>query len=152
MRFNGEWIQCDDGIVRPVIRAEILTGEGRWRAFELLVDTGADRTVISANVLETLSMESTAPKDRIGGVGGLVDSVSVTTHIRLSQDDGQKAVFRGEYSACTDHEALDMSVIGRDILEMFALIVDRRADVVAIIGGQHIYTIAPQAGKTGVAK
>ena len=43
--------------------------------------------------------------------------------------------------ACTQHEALDMSVLGRDLLEMFAVIVDRRADVVAIIGGQHRYTI-----------
>ena len=32
MRFNGEWLQCDDGIIRPVIRAEILTGYGAWRA------------------------------------------------------------------------------------------------------------------------
>ena len=147
MRFNGEWIQCDDGIVRPVIRAEILTGEGHWRAFELLVDTGADRTVISANVLESLNVQPTAPQDRIGGIGGLVDSVSVNTQIRLSRDDGQKAVCRGKYSACTDHEALDMSVLGRDILEMFALIVDRPADVVAMIGGQHSYMIAFQAAE-----
>jgi len=68
----------------------------------------------------------------------------VNTHIRLSRDDDQKAVFRGEYSACTDHEALDMSVLGRDILEMFALIVDRRADVVAIVRDQHSYTITFQ--------
>ncbi len=148
MRFNGEWIQCDDGIVRPVIRAEILTGEGQWRAFELLVDTGADRTVISANVLESLNVQTTAPQDWIGGIGGLVDSVSMNTQIRLSRDDGQKAVFRGEYSACTNHEALDMSVLGRDILEMFALIVDRRADVVAIIGGQHSYAIAFQGAES----
>ena len=53
MRFNGEWLQCDDGIIRPVIRAEILTGDGGWRVFELLIDTGADRTVISANVTES---------------------------------------------------------------------------------------------------
>ena len=32
MRFNGEWLQCDDGIIRPVIRAEILTSDGAWCA------------------------------------------------------------------------------------------------------------------------
>jgi predicted aspartyl protease len=148
MRFDGEWIQCDDGIVRPVIRAEILAGEGRWRGFELLVDTGADRTVISANVLESLTIETTAPQDRIAGVGGPVDSVSVNTQIRLSRDDGQKAVFRGDYAACRDHEALDMSVLGRDILEMFALIVDRRTDLVAMIGDPHSYTIAFRAAES----
>jgi|GEM_PF-545842 len=179
MRFNGEWLQCDDGSFRPVIRAEILTSDGYWRAFELLVDTGADRTVISANVLESLSVEAIVPQDRIGGVGGWVDSVSVNTKIRLLRDDGQRAVSRSKYFACTDREALDMSVLGRDILDrelnnftnnnsvgtrhcrvptrelalnsilipldMFALIVDRRNDVVAIVGGQHTYTISSQA-------
>ncbi len=141
MRFDGEWLECDDGILRPVMRGEILTGIGAWRAFELLVDTGADRTVISANVLETLRLETSEPQDRIGGVGGLVDSVSVRTQIRLTRDDGQKAVFRGSFPACTEHETLDMSVLGRDLLELFAVIVDRRADVVTMIGAQHRYTI-----------
>ena len=141
MRFEGEWLECDDGIVRPVMRAEILAGDGVWRSVELLVDTGADRTVISANVLEGLNLVTTEPRDRIGGVGGLVDSVNVRTQIRLTRDDGEKVVFRGDYVACTDHEALDMTVMGRDLLEMFAVIVDRRVDVVTIIGGQHRYTI-----------
>ncbi len=141
MRCNGEWLQCDDGIVRPVIRAEILAGDDAWRAVELLVDTGADRTVLSANVLESLHLPSHGLENRLGGLGGLVDAVTVTTQIRLTCNDGNKVLFRGEYSACMGHEALDMSVLGRDILEMFALIVDRRADVIAIIGGQHHYTI-----------
>ena len=141
MRSNGEWLECDDGIVRPVVRAEILAGDGAWRSVELLVDTGADRTVISANVFEGLNLDATEPMDRIGGVGGLVDSVNVHTQIRLTRDDGQKAIFRGNYAACTAHEALDMTVLGRDLLEMFAVIVDRRADLVTIIGGQHRYTI-----------
>jgi predicted aspartyl protease len=141
MRFNGEWLQCDDRIVRPVVRAEILTGVGSWRAVELLVDTGADRTVLSANVLESLNLDTTEPLDGIGGVGGLVDSVLVKTQIRFTRDDDSKAVFRGEYAACTEHEVLDMSVLGRDILEMFAVITDRPTEVIAILGGRHHYKI-----------
>jgi predicted aspartyl protease len=141
MRFNGEWLQCDDGVVRPVIRAEILMGEGSWRAVELLVDTGADRTVLSANVLESLNLATTEPQEGIGGVGGLVDSVIVRTQIRLTHDDGMKAVFCGEYAACVEHEALDMSVLGRDILEMFVVIIDRPSGVVSILGGRHRYKI-----------
>ena len=30
MQINGEWLLCDDGIVRPVIRGAILTNEGLW--------------------------------------------------------------------------------------------------------------------------
>lgn len=41
-----------------------------------------------------------------------------------------------------DHEALDISLLGRGILEMFAVIGDRPADdVLAVIGGQHRYAI-----------
>ncbi len=141
MRFNGEWLQCDDGIVRPVIRAEIETNSGSWRALELLVDTGADRTVLSANVLESLNLATIEPRDGIGGVGGLVDSVAVKTRIRLTRDDGMKATFHGEYAACAEHEALDMSVLGRDILEIFAVIVDRPSEVIAMLGGRHHYIV-----------
>src|SRR5215471_11362957 len=45
MRIDGEWLLCDDDIVRPVIRGEILAHDGSWQAIEFLVDTGADRTV-----------------------------------------------------------------------------------------------------------
>jgi len=141
MRFNGEWLQCDDGIIRPIIRAEILSGHDAWRAVELLVDTGADQTVLSANVLESLDLLSTVPDQQLGGLGGIVDVVTVATQIRLTRDDGMKVLFRGNYAACIDPETLDMSVLGRDILEIFTLIMDRRADVVALIGDQHYYTI-----------
>jgi hypothetical protein len=28
MRIDGEWLLCDDGILRPVIRGEILASDG----------------------------------------------------------------------------------------------------------------------------
>ena len=144
MRFNGEWLQCDDGIVRPVMKAEIEANGGAWRSMELLVDTGADRTVLSVNVLESLNLATTTPQDGIGGVGGLVESVMVNTRIRLTRDDGRTATFRGEYAACVEQETLDMSVLGRDILELFAVIVDRPSAVVALLGGRHRYVIEEQ--------
>ncbi len=73
MQVNGEWLFCDDGIERPVIRGEILSDNGSWRAVEFLVDTGADRTILSANVFESLNLPFTAPDEQIGGVGGMVN-------------------------------------------------------------------------------
>ncbi len=46
MRFSGEWLQCDDGIVRTIIRAEVLTGDDSWRAFELIVNRRVDVVAI----------------------------------------------------------------------------------------------------------
>ncbi len=114
---------------------------GPGKSMELLVDTGADRTVICAHVFDSLGLEPIETSERIGGVGGEVDSVIIRTQIRLSRDDGQKAIFRSDYSACTESTMLDMSVLGRDILDMFALLVDRSSDVVAIFGGKHSYSI-----------
>ena len=39
------------------------------------------------------------------------------------EEDG-KVVFRGEYAACTQQEMLDMSVLGRDILDLSAVAVN----------------------------
>lgn len=141
MRFNGEWLQCDDGVSRPVIRGKIWTGDSFWRPVEFLVDTGADRTVISANVLRLLHLPWASSSERIGGLGGVAESVLVTTQIQMNRDDGQVVEFRGVYAACRDHVALDMSILGRDILDMFAVIVDRPAGVVAILGGNHDYCV-----------
>ena len=40
-----------------------------------------------------------------------------------------------------NYEILDMSVLGRDILNLFAVIVHRTANVVSMIGKSHTYTI-----------
>ncbi len=141
MLFSGEWYLCDDRIMRPIIRGEIRAGDGSWRAVEFLLDTGADRTVFSANVLEALNLRSEEPGERIGGIGGIVDSVVVRTQIRLTREDDCKVIFRGEYAACIQQETLDMSVLGRDLLEMFAVIVDRSNDLVCLLGARHRYRI-----------
>ena len=141
MRINGEWFECDDGFVRPVVRGEILNADGHWEPAAFLVDTAADCTVFSAAILDVLGFDATAAEERLGGVGGVVESVRVSTKIRLPHDDGGTAIFRGEYAAFTQLEALDMSVLGRDIIEMFAVIVDRSGDVVTLIRQPHRYAI-----------
>jgi len=67
MRFNGRWFQCDDGVSRPVIRGEIQTANGDWEFLELLIDTGADRTVLSADVLGFLGLTPAISARQIGG-------------------------------------------------------------------------------------
>lgn len=141
MLINGEWLLCDDGIERPVIRGEILSGGGFWRSLEFLVDTGADRTILSANVFESLHLPFTAPTEQIGGVGGMVKSIVLTTQIRLTCEDATKVMFRGDYAACTEYESLDMSVLGRDIMAQFAVLVDRSKDMVCLLRERHSFNI-----------
>jgi len=141
MRINGEWSLCDDGIVRPVLRGEIQAADDSWESAEFLVDTGADRTVLSAATVAALRLQPLGTLDRLAGLGGVVHSVLVETQVRLIREDGGQVVFRGRYSAVTELEALDMSVLGRDITGLFAVIVDRPGNIVCLLGGEHQYTI-----------
>ena len=142
MQMNGEWLLCNNGIIRPVMRCHILTGHGGWIHVPLLVDTGADRTVLSAAVFAALALQPISTTERLGGIGGLVTSVVVATQMRFRQTGGaDSVVFRGHYAAVTELEALDMSVLGRDITGLFALIADRPGNVVCLLGQQHRYTI-----------
>ncbi len=141
MQISGEWYLCDDGIVRPVIRGEIQADGEDWQPAFFLVDTGADRTVLSAAVLAILRLQPVASHDRLSGVGGQANAVLIETRIRFSREAEGKVTFRGQYAAVTELESLDMSVIGRDILDSFAVIVDRPHDVVCLLGQRHHYTI-----------
>jgi hypothetical protein len=141
MRINGEWLQCDDGDIRPVIRGEILGQDGQWRELEFLVDTGADRSLISATVLEDSQLPHLPQDVPVGGLGGMADTVIVQTQMRLTRDDGKTFVVRGKFAACTQVEALELSVLGRDVLDHFTLIVDRAEELVVMLAGHHSYSI-----------
>jgi len=138
MRIDGRWLLCDDGFVRPVVRGEILASNGSWLSAEFLVDTGADCTVISALILEALRLPPAVAQGRLGGVS---ESIVVETQIRFSRETGSKVLFRGQYAAFSQVELLDMCVLGRDVTDLSAVVVDRPNDVVCLLGQRHRYTI-----------
>lgn len=145
MQLNGLWLLCADGVVRPVIRGEVLAGDGVRIQTLFLIDTGADRTVFSANIFTALRRLPLTQTEQLGGVGGRATAVLIETQIEIQRDDGGIAVFRGQFAALTDPEALDMSVLGRDISNVFAVIVDRPRDVICLLGQQHRYVIVQQS-------
>jgi hypothetical protein len=109
-----------------------------------LVDTGADRTVFSAATLESLQLPPANETTALEGVGGRAESVIVDSTIVLRNEQGCDVLFRGRYAAFTDDAALDMSVLGRDILNLFALIVDRPRDVVCLLSQRHSYSVSAE--------
>jgi predicted aspartyl protease len=141
MLIAGEWHPCDDGVLRPILRGEVQAGDGSWLAARFLVDTGADHTVFSPEVWQGLLLESVDSPYRVEGVGGRAGSVVVQTAVRLTRDQDRKITIRGEFLALVEVGSLDMSVVGRDILNQFALIVDRPQNVVCLLGQNHFYTI-----------
>ncbi len=141
MLIEGRWQLCDDGLERPVLRGEVQKAGGGWEPAEFLVDTGADRTVLSANILGALGLVAPVGGGRIGGVGGVIDIVEIDTQVRLTREDRGKVTFRSRYAACRLPDVLDMSVLGQDVLGLFALVVDRAHDRVCLLSGKHQYRI-----------
>jgi predicted aspartyl protease len=144
MQLHGEWYVCDDEIVRPVIRGRTQAADRSWVQTPFLVDTGADRTVLSSDILVALSLPPLPTQERIGGVGGLVNSVDINTIIQFFRERGGEVAFRGQFAAVTVAEALDMSVLGRDITNLFAVVVDRPGSVVCLIGHGHQYVVTTE--------
>jgi hypothetical protein len=142
MLISGRWLLCDDGVVRPIIQANALAADGSWEEVDFLVDVGADRTVFSAPILATLGVAPMPTSKQLGGVGGAAPTVAIDTQLRLRREDGSGVLFRGTFAAFTLPESLDMSVLGRDITNLFAAIIDRPGDVVCLLGQRHRYAIS----------
>jgi hypothetical protein len=54
MRITGKWHTCDDGVVRPIVETSVLSATGQPVFERFLVDSGADCTVLSADLLQRL--------------------------------------------------------------------------------------------------
>jgi hypothetical protein len=126
-----------------VIRGEVEAGDGSWVQVPFLVDTAADRTVFSADILAALHLQPLS-SDRLSGVGGSAASVVIESQIQFLREDALPIRLRGQYAAFTEQEALDMSVLGRDVINLFAVIVDRPRDFVGLLGQRHHYVIQEQ--------
>ncbi len=144
MRIDGHWLLCTDGTLRPVVTGEIRGTDGSWHEVTFLIDTGADATALSSDVFHLLGLDPLPPEDgggRIEGVGGAAISVVVVTAVRIPTVDGTVASFPGRFIAFTEPGPLELSYLGRNILNNFAVIVDRPGDAVCILFRPHRYVI-----------
>ena len=132
---------CEDGVVRPLIDGNLMSGNGFWEAVEFLLDTGADRTVLSAAAVAKLGLSTLEPEEEISGLGGVTGSVMIETKLNLQRDDGAAVVFTSRFTAVTDPTALDFCILGRDILDLFSVIIDRTGEEVCLLSQRHRYAI-----------
>jgi len=146
MRIVGTWRTCDDGVARPVLRGVLFGARGQPLTEWFLIDTGADQTVLSGSVYFRLGVPGRLPDRgyRLMGIGGATDFVLIATEVELTRDDGQVVRVRGEFAAFTDPAATDFSVLGRDVLDKFDLIISRRKDEIWLLTGIHRYRIETQ--------
>jgi len=145
MRIAGEWRQCDDGVVRPLLVVDVMGPTGVPVEEAFLVDSGADRTVFSADLLSRLG-GATAPSPAgvsMAGIGGTQAFVQVQATLALPRTDGGTATVQANFSAFTDPKATDLSILGRDVLDHFDVILSRRRDELFLLASPSRYDIHP---------
>jgi Aspartyl protease len=143
MRIVGEWRYCDDGATRPVIHVKVQDVDGVNHSGRFLVDSGADRTVFSAYLLNELGFPTTPTTQDfvLEGIGGGSDFVVMRTVVELTDDRGGPARIRGEFAAFTDSSTTDLSILGRDVLNCFDLILSYPSKEVLLLAKNHYYRV-----------
>jgi Aspartyl protease len=142
MLVRGEWQLRDDGVMRPIVRARV-GGDGIQVAENFLIDSGADRSVLSAVLVTRLQLpaRSAPPGFTLSGIGGTSAFVLVTTVMEFIRDDGGMVRVRGEFAGFTDPTATDLSILGRDVLDHFDLVLSRRHSEILLLASKHQYRI-----------
>jgi hypothetical protein len=123
------------------MKAAVLVANGSWCVAEFQVDIGADRTVLHAPFLNTRGLQQMPAPHQLGGVGGATTTILVATEIRFELVDGGSVTFDGSFAGFVQPEALDMNVLGRDITNLFAVIIDKPDDVVCMLAKPHGYIV-----------
>ncbi len=67
----------------------------------------------------------------------------LTTILELTRDDGSPAHIRGEFAAFIDPNASDLSILGRDVLYHFDVILSRRRNEILLLAPNHQYRVEP---------
>jgi hypothetical protein len=143
MRIDGQWLPCDDGVIRPVVPGMVRLADGQWVEVAFLLDAGADRTVFSPDFFDLLQpLEVVEPEPmRLAGVGGPVNSIAVETAIGFLRDDGRSVAVRGTFGVFTEGESPDLPVLGRDVTNNFSVIYDYPHQMIALLAPPHSYEI-----------
>jgi hypothetical protein len=143
MHVNGEWLVCEDSVIRPIVLGLVKAASGEMIEVTFLLDAGADRTVFSTGFLSSLvSLQSSeAEQIHLAGVGGRVSSIAVDTVIGFTRDDGKVVTVRGPFRVFTAGESAELSVLGRDVTNNFSVIYDYPNRAVALLSRPHYYEI-----------
>jgi hypothetical protein len=143
MRIEGEWCLCNDGAARPAVRTRVPGIDGALHRHVFLVDSCADRTVLSPDLLEIRGLPTTpAPEGMfLEGITGECAFVLVRTVIELTCNGGGLANLCGEFATFTDPSATDLSILGRDIPNHFDVTLSRRCNDVFLLACNHQYRV-----------
>ena len=101
MRIIGKWHICEDGNTRPVVDITVFDASGIASLEIFLIDTGADCTALSAQLVGKLRLVGKPPSPDISlkGITGSGNYVVVNTVMEFLRAEGGPARIRGDMAA-----------------------------------------------------
>lgn len=142
MRIDGVWQHdpADLDLVRPTIPARLVVSDQAF-AVAFLVDTGADRTVLGSAFASILLPHERKSAESFVSAGGTLSHFVADARIMLVDVDGRAVSFNVPCVVLSDAEQANTHLLGRDVLDYFAVICDRERDVVTLLRPPHTYSI-----------
>ena len=131
----GKYVQAERGAFEPRVQAYLPTATGLWHRFEFLIDSGSDHTFLPPDGAKTLRINLSALRtsDDAGGVGSnRLVYYKFDTELRFLMGGHMRPV-PVTIGIFQDEGLLDLPVLGRDVLDQFALVLDRSRNLVALI-------------------
>jgi hypothetical protein len=143
MQIVGAWLVCNDGTARPTASITVKQPDGTFVTGNFLVDVCADCTVLSAALLRRLhGATRLAPSGfTLKGISGTTAFVRLDVILEFARADGGVANVRGEVAAFTDPDSTDQSILGRDVLNHFDVIISKPRNEVLLLAGEHRYRV-----------
>ena len=136
MIFKGRYSQTMWGNpLAPFVEAKVRATDDKWVKVFFLIDLGADGTYLPRKYLTILGPQpdEAQTKDDVTGIGGRrIEHVPFMTQIRF-ESDGTHRLFDLEIGVFTQEEALDVPILGRDVMNYFTLLCDVRANLVWLL-------------------
>lgn len=143
MRIEGRWLVGSDGVERPVFNGLIVAPSGIELGIALLIDTGADITVLAPEAAQHLAnvVLPTTTTTIAGGIGGTQQLYELGVDLLLPTTSGQRARIRGPLPVLLTPGTLDISVIGRNLLDQFTLIYARSRNILLLMTPPDTFTL-----------
>ncbi|MBC8162791.1 MAG: hypothetical protein H7Z42_16395 [Roseiflexaceae bacterium] len=144
MRIDGRWFRFPDGIERPVVDAHLLLPGGQLAALSLVIDSGADFTVLTHTVIQQPApYVQPIPFGQVAiGVGGTTAMQALSVDLVLTAISGQQARLSGPIPVLSSQSGLAFSALGRNAIDLFDLIYSQRRGLIALLTSPDTFTLS----------
>jgi len=115
---------------------------GREYPVQFSVDSGAAQTVLGSDfapLLQPQQLPSTGTV--LLSAAGEVNSFFASLRLAFVDDARRRVIFSLNCAVLTDARQANTHLLGRDVLDYFAVICDKDADRVTLLRPPHTYTI-----------